>query len=103
MENLKIIFAGNTTLIGRWEEGAYLRKGTLYNPRTIAFGVDPQNRPIIGMQILVGSPDSIEVINPSLMYDVKDEVIVNLYIKSTTNIDIAKSFNNVRSIKSRNN
>ena len=103
MENLKIIFAGNTTLIGRWEEGAYPLKGILHKPRAIAFGTDPQNRPIIGIQILVGDPDRIEVINPILMYDVKDEVIVNLYIKSTTNIDIAKDLSNVRPFKSRDN
>ena len=103
MENLKIIFAGNTTLIGRWEEGAYPVKGILHTPRAIAFGMDPQNRPIIAVQLLVGNPDSVEVLNPSLMYDMKDEVIVNLYIKATTNIDIAKDLSNVRPIKGRNN
>jgi len=103
MMELKIIFAGNTTLIGHYEEGAYPLKGTLKEPRAIAFGQDPQGRPIIGIQILVGNPSSIEIVNPILMYDVKDEVIVNLYIKATTNIDIAKNLDNVRPIKGRIN
>ena len=100
---LKIIFAGNTTLIGHYEEGAYPSKGTLKEPRSIAFGMDPKGRPIVGMQFLVGLPASVEVVNPSLMYDVKDEEIINLYIKATTGLVTAKNLDNVRPIGNRRN
>lgn len=92
---LKIIFVGNNTLIGRYEK----ETETLHEPRAIAFGTDPQNRPIIGIQILVGNPDSLELLNPSLMYDIKDESITSLYIKATSNIDIVKNLSNIRPIR----
>lgn len=90
---LKIIFVGSVTLVGEYE-GGILKK-----PRALAVGQDPQGRGIIGLQILVGEPESIEILAPALMYDVKDEKVINLYIQSTTTIIPAKDLNNVRPIK----
>jgi len=90
---LKIIFVGNATLVGEYED-KILRK-----PRAISVGADPHGRTVIGMQLLVGEPESVEIINPSIMFDVKDEKIVNLYIQATTGIVPATNLSNVRPIK----
>lgn len=90
---LKIIFVGSLTLIGEYEDGI------LKKPRALAVGQDPQGRGIIGLQLLVGEPESIEIANPSAMYDVKDEKVINLYIQTTTTIIPAKDLSNVRPIK----
>ena len=94
---LKIIFAGNNTLVGEYD-GKILSK-----PRAIAFGQDPQGRGVIAMQLFIGNPDSIEILNPSLIYDVKDEKIVDLYIQATTTIIPAANLDNLRPIKGKLN
>ena len=96
---LKIVFAGNTTLIGRYEEGAYPAKGILHEPRAIAVGADKQGRTMVGMSNLVGLPTSLEIVSPSIMYDVQDQDIINLYVKTTTNLAFAKDLSNVRPIR----
>ena len=90
---LKIIFAGNVTLIGEYKDNI------LTKPRAVAIGTDPQGRAMIGLQVLIGEPESVEIFTPALIYDVKDEKIVNLYIQATTGIIPVKDLSNVRPIK----
>lgn len=90
---LKIIFVGNLTLIGEYEDGVLRR------PRSLVAGTDPQGRSVIGIQILIGEPESVKILNPFVMYDVKNETIINLYIQATTDIVPAKDLSNVRPIK----
>ena len=97
--DLKIIFAGNSTLIGRYEEETRV----LHEPRAIIFGQDPQGRSVIGMQILVGNPSSLQILNAVLMYSVEDEAIVNLYIQTTTGIIPTKNLDNLIPLRGRNN
>lgn len=97
---LKIIFTGSTTLIGEVEE--IFGKMILKKPRAIAVGQDTQGRGMIGLQILVGEPGEVEISNYSLMYDVKDEKVINLYIQATTGIIPAKDLSNVIPIKGGN-
>ena len=94
---LKIIFAGNTTLIGEYKDNI------LSKPRAIAFGVDPQGGQVMALQQFIGEPESIEVIAPSLMYDVKDEKLINLYIQARTGIIPAADLSNVRPIRPGSN
>jgi len=94
---LKVIFAGSATLVGEVEE--IMGKRVLKRPRAIALGVDPQGRQVMALQQLIGEPESIEVIAPSLMYDVKDEKLINLYIQATTGIIPATDLSNVRPIR----
>jgi hypothetical protein len=99
---LKIIFVDSVTLVGEYKDNILIK------PRALTVGQDPQGRGIIGMQLLVGDPESIEVIAPALMYDVKDEKVINLYIQSTTNIIPAdektlKNLDDLRSIKPKLN
>jgi hypothetical protein len=91
--DLKIIFIGNLTLIGEYEDKV------LKKPRALSIGQDPQGRGIVGIQLLIGEPESIEIINPFAVYDVKDEKVTNLYIQATTGIVPAKDLSNVRPIK----
>ena len=83
-KKLMIVFVGQNTLIGESEGvvgGMWLKR-----PRAIQTGKDPQGRPIIGMSPLVGLPDEVQILDPLLMYEVRDKEMINLYIKSTTNI-----------------
>ena len=94
---LKIVFAGNNTLIGEYKDNI------LTKPRAVAVGQDPQGRGIVALQILIGEPDQVEVSAPSLMYDVKDEKVINLYIQATTGIIPAGNLSNVRPIRPGSN
>ena len=94
---LKIIFAGSATLIGEYSENI------LTKPRAIALGTDPQGRQVMALQTFIGEPESIEVIAPSLMYDVKDEKVIDLYIQATTGLSLAKDLTNVRPIRPGSN
>ena len=98
--NLKIIFVGNNTLIGRFDEETKI----LDKPRSIAFGQDPKGRPIIGFQELVGGPKEVKILKgASLMYDTEDQMLIELYVKATTGIEIAKDLSNVRPIRPGSN
>lgn len=95
---LKVLFAGNATLIGEYEA----ETKTLKRPRALASGVDSQGRQVVAMQMVIGEPDEIEILNPSLMFDVKDEKVVNLYIQAVTGIVPARDLSNVLPIKGGN-
>lgn len=97
---LKIIFIGGLILIGQYEDEI------LQKPRVVISGQDSQGREVMGLKALVGTPDKIEQLNPALrhlMYDVKDESLINLYIQATTGIVPARDLSNVRPIKGGNN
>jgi hypothetical protein len=98
---LKVIFAGSATIVGELEE--IDGKKFLKRPRAIALGVDPQGRQVMALQTFIGEPESIEVIAPSLMYDVKDAKIVDLYIQATTGLSLVKDLSNVRPIRPGSN
>lgn len=98
---IKIIIAGGVTLLGEVEDVD--GKKVLKKPRAVALGTDPQGRQVLVLQPFIGEPESIEVIAPSLMYDVKDEKVVDLYIQSTTGLTLAKDLTNVRPIRPESN
>ena len=98
--DLKIIFAGQTTLVGEIEMAC----GTMFlkKPRALALGHNPQGQTVMALQPLIGDPEEVEILAPSLMYDVKDEKVINLYIQATTGIIPAASLSNVIPIKGGN-
>ena len=95
--DLKIVSAGNNTLIGEYKDNI------LTKPRAVAVGTDPQGRGVMAIQLLLGEPDQVEILAPSLMYTVKDEKVINLYIQATTGISLAKDLSNVRPIRPGSN
>lgn len=102
--DVKIILMGGVTLIGVYREGTGpYNVGIMDKPRAVSLGTDPQGRSVIGLQILLGEPEEVEIIAPSLMYDVKDEKIVNLYIQATTGIIPATDLSNVRPLRPGSN
>jgi hypothetical protein len=98
---LKVIFAGGATLVGELEE--IDGKKTLKRPRAIALGVDPQGRQVMALQQFIGEPESVEVVAPSLMYDVRDEKVIDLYIQATTGLSLVRDLSNVRPIRPGSN
>lgn len=94
--DLKIIFTGNATLIGEYKDNI------LTKPRAVAVGTDPHGRGVMTLQMLIGEPDEVTILAPSIIYDVKDEKVINLYIQATTGIIPAKDLSNVRPIRGGN-
>lgn len=92
MEEVKIVIAGGVSLIGQFADQV------LSKPRVITAGTDAQGRGVIGLQLLIGVPESVEIPTPSLVYEVKDEKVIDLYIQATTNIIPARDLTNVRPI-----
>ena len=65
---------------------------TMKRPRIISLMPSPDGKgTMIGMSPLIGSPEEVDVLDQALRYEVSEKEIVNLYIMSTTNIQIASS------------
>ncbi len=99
--DLKIIFEGNLVLIGEYIDNVQYH--ILKNPRAVTLGQDAQGRGLIGLQRLIGEPKEVRMFNASMIYNVEDEKVINLYIQDTTGIIPAKSLTNVFPIKGRDN
>lgn len=91
--DLQVIVAGGGSFMGRYE----VSTGILYNPRAIMIaGTQVPGQTKIALQGLIGNPKEIRVPNPDIVYDVEDMDLLEVYIKSTTGLTLAKDLSSLK-------
>jgi len=89
IEDLKIVIVGYLMLIGKFQNGV------LHNPRSVHAAVDKRTgESMLVLQELVATPKSIEIHQAVLSYDVTDDTVMALYIRSTTGLVMARNAGN---------
>ncbi len=92
MKSLTIINYHGSNFIGEWQEEAVKGRVRLLEPRIVQGLQGPDGRALIGIGELVGQPPFMSFRDADVGYytPVKSKEIINLYIKTTTGIEVVQ-------------